>query len=43
MEYLDENKRTKLNMVLQRLYLLGAPKVPGFKSIYKLVDNIRTP
>lgn len=26
MEYLDEIRRTKLNVVLQRLYLMGAPK-----------------
>jgi len=42
MEYLDERKRMRLNIVLQRLYLLGAPKVPGLKSISRLVDNIQT-
>ena len=31
-ETLEPFKRRKLNIVLQRLYLIGAPKVPGFNK-----------
>lgn len=39
MEFLDSTKRSKLNLVLQRLYLIGAPKV-GYEHVKTPMQNL---